>query len=222
MTLMSYIYNDILLIDDDPCHAKAFEEALIAAGDGRSNFEWVRTLSSGIEKLAHKGVWAVFLNLFLPDSRGLQTLDRLLAVTSTAPVIVLGGMNDEDICKAAMLHGAQDYLLEGHLDSYAFARAIRNIIEREIARQELFIEKERAQVTLNSIGDAVLSTDISGNVTYLNVVAENMTGWSRKEAVGHPLRDVFQIIDGASHKPAPNPMDLAIQLDKVVGLTANC
>src|ERR1035437_3395600 len=154
---MSRTHSDILLIDDDPCHAKAFEEALIAAGDGPSNFEWVKTLSSGLESLAHKGVWAIFLNLFLPDSRGVDTLDRLLSVTSTTPVVVLGGVDDEDICKTAMLHGARDYLLEGHLDSYAFARAIRNVIEREIARQELFIEKERAQVTLNSIGDAVLS-----------------------------------------------------------------
>ena len=219
---MSYIYNDILLIDDDPCHAKAFEEALIAAGDGRSNFEWVRTLSIGLESLAQKGVWAIFLNLYLPDSRGLDTLDRLLSVTSTAPIVVLGGMDDEDICKAAMLHGAQDYLLEGHLDSYSFARAIRNIIEREIARQELFAEKERAQVTLNSIGDAVLSTDISGNVTYLNVVAEHMTGWSRKEAIGRPLTEVFQIIDGTTHKPAQNPLELAIEENRTVGLTANC
>jgi diguanylate cyclase (GGDEF)-like protein/PAS domain S-box-containing protein len=220
---MSPTYNDILLIDDDPGHAKALEEALIAAGDGPSNFEWVRTLSSALDRLAQeKGVWAIFLNLFLPDSRGLHTLDRLLSVTSTAPIVVLGGEGDKGICKAALLHGAQDYLLEGHVDSYAFARAIRNIIEREIARQELFIEKERAQVTLNSIGDAVLSTDISGNVTYLNVVAEHMTGWSRKEAVGHPLGDVFQIIDGATHKPSPNPMALAIQQNRAVGLTANC
>ena len=131
-------------------------------------------------------------------------------------------MDDEDICKTAMLHGAQDYLLEGHVDVYSFARAIRNIIEREVARQQLFAEKERAQVTLNSIGDAVLSTDILGNVTYLNAVAEHMTGWSRKEAVGHRLSDVFQIIDGATHKPSPNPMDLAIRENKAVGLTANC
>jgi diguanylate cyclase (GGDEF)-like protein/PAS domain S-box-containing protein len=131
-------------------------------------------------------------------------------------------VDDEDICKAAMLHGAQDYLLEGHVDSYSFARAIRNIIEREIARQELFIEKERAQVTLNSIGDAVLSTDMSGNVTYLNVVAEHMTGWPQKEAVGHPLSDVFQIIDGTTHKPSPDPMKLAVQQNRTVGLKANC
>src|SRR4029077_16679961 len=146
----------------------------------------------------------------------------LLSVTSTAPIVVLGGVDDEDICRAAMLHGAQDYLLEGHLDSYLFARAIRNIIEREIARKELFAEKERAQVTLNSIGDAVLSTDISGNVTYLNVVAEQMTGWSCGEAQGKPIAEVFHIIDGKTREPSPNPMELAVQTNTTVELSANC
>jgi diguanylate cyclase (GGDEF)-like protein/PAS domain S-box-containing protein len=219
---MSFTSHNILLIDDDPCHAKAFEEALIASGDAVSNFEWVRTLSSGVERLANKGVWAIFLNLFLPDSQGVETIDRLSAVSSTVPIVVLGRVGDDGICREAMLHGAQDYLLEGHIDSYLFTRAIRNIIEREFARHELFIEKDRAQVTLNSIGDAVLSTNILGNVVYLNVVAEHMTGWSMKEAVGHPLSDVFQIIDGATHKPSPNPMEMAIKLDKAVGLAANC
>jgi diguanylate cyclase (GGDEF)-like protein/PAS domain S-box-containing protein len=214
--------HNILLIDDEPSHAKVFEEALIAAGDGPSNFEWVRSLSSGLERLAHKGLWAIFLNLSLPDSRGIETLDQLLSVSSPVPIVVLGGADDDEICKTAMLHGAQDYLLEGHLDRYAFTRAIRNIIEREFARLELFNEKERAQVTLNSIGDAVISTDIHGNVTYLNVVAEHMTGWTRGEAVGRPFDVVFQIIDGDTHKPSSNPMALAIQQDRTVGLNANC
>jgi diguanylate cyclase (GGDEF)-like protein/PAS domain S-box-containing protein len=112
--------------------------------------------------------------------------------------------------------------LEGHIDSYAFIRSIRNILEREVARQELFIERDRAQVTLNSIGDAVLSTDNSGHVTYLNVVAERMTGWSRQEAVGHPLGEVFQIINGDTHKPSPDPLARAIQQNRAVGLSANC
>ena len=219
---MNRTNSTILLIDDDPRHATAFERALIGMSEGPSEFEWVRTLSCGLERLAHKKVWAVFLNLFLPDSQGVDTLDRLRSITSTTPIIVLGGVDDEDICKTAMLHGAHDYLLEGHLDSYLFARAIRNIIEREIAREELFIEKERSRVTLNSIGDAVLSTDLSGNVTYLNVAAEHMTGWSREEAVGHRLPDVFQIVDGATHQPSANPLELAIQQNRTVGLAANC
>src|ERR1700675_3798901 len=95
---MSRARGDILLIDHDPCHAKALEEALIASGDAVSNFECIRTLSCGLERLAHKGVWAIFLNLFLPDSQGVETIDRLLAVSSTAPIVVLAGVGDEGIC----------------------------------------------------------------------------------------------------------------------------
>src|SRR3984957_14515983 len=219
---MTRTINNVVLIDDNSVHAKAFEEALQVTGNASSTFRCFTTLQSALESLPGEEVWAIFVNLFLPDSRGPKTLERLLSVMPSTPVVVLGREDDEDICKAALLHGAQDYLLEGHIDSYLLARAIRGIIEREVARQELFVEKDRAQVTLNSIGDAVLSTDIAGNVTYLNVVAEQMTGWSRKEAVGHPLNDVFQIIDGATHKPSPNPMELAIQENRTVGLAANC
>ena len=107
--------SHVLLIDDHACHAKAFEAALLAAGDGPWSFVWVRTLSSGLEAAGAEEVRAIFLNLFLPDSQGADTLDRLLLVSSTAPIIVIAGVDDEDICKTAMLQGARDYLLEGHL-----------------------------------------------------------------------------------------------------------
>src|ERR1700676_986004 len=134
----------------------------------------------------------------------------------------MGGVEDDDLSTEALRHGAKDYLLEGHIDTYSFGRAIRNMAERKTAEEVLFTEKDRASVTLNSIGDAVLSTDISGNVTYLNVAAENMTGWTRKEASGRPVGEVFQIFDGASHEPARNPMELAVEQDRTVVLTMNC
>jgi len=62
-----------------------------------------------------------------------------------------------------------------------------DISARKSTEAALFAEQERARVTLNSIGDAVLTTDMAGNITYLNVVAEKMTGWSREEAAGRPL-----------------------------------
>ncbi len=218
---MTRTINNVVLIDDNPVHAKAFAEALQVTGNASSTFRCFTTLQSALDSLPGEAVWAIFVNLFLPDSRGPKTLERLLSVMSSTPVVVLGREDDEDICKAALLHGAQDYLLEGHIDSYLLARAIRGIIEREVARQELFVEKDRAQVTLNSIGDAVLSTDIAGKVTYLNVVAEQMTGWSRKEAAGHCLSEVFQIIDGTTHKPTVNPLGKAMEQNKTVGLAAN-
>ena len=220
--LMSCTKHHLLLIDNDPSHAEALQAALIDIVDGPAKFEWVRTLSAGLDRRNHREVWAIFVNLSLPDSQGADTFDRLRSLDTSPPIVVLGGVNEETTCQAAMQHGAQDYLLEGHIDSYSFARAIRKIGEREVAGRELFFEKERAQVTLNSIGDAVLSTDISGNVTYLNVVAETMTGWIRGEAEGHALTEVFQIIDGATHKPVPNPLELAIRENKTVKLTPNC
>jgi hypothetical protein len=66
--------------------------------------------------------------------------------------------------------GAQDYLLKGRLDGYLLSKALRSMLERAASAEALFDEKERAQVTLNSIGDAVMSSDVCGHVTYLNVV----------------------------------------------------
>jgi len=113
---------------------------------------------------------------------------------------------------AAMLDGKQP---RGHVQT------VEDITERKAAEDALFEEKERAQVTLNSIGDAVLTTNLPGNVTYLNLVAETMTGWSRENALGHPLSEVFKIVDGTTRQVSPNPAHLAISENRTVGLAAD-
>lgn len=90
------------------------------------------------------------------------------------------------------------------------------------AEEALFQEKERAQVTLDSIGDAVLVTDLAGNVTYMNREAESQTGWSCEDALGRPLDEVFQIIDGETADVAPNPAQRAIEEDRTVELALGC
>ena len=79
-----------------------------------------------------------------------------------------------------------------------------------------------SEATLDSIGDAVLSTDLDGQVTYLNTAAERMTGWPNKAATGKPLSEVFRIIDGDTRQIAQNPLALALKLNKPVGLTPHC
>jgi diguanylate cyclase (GGDEF)-like protein/PAS domain S-box-containing protein len=81
---------------------------------------------------------------------------------------------------------------------------------------------ERAQLALDSIGDAVITTDIAGDITYLNPVAESMTGWSQRAAAGRPLPEVLRIIDSQSREPALNPLAMAMLHNKTVGLSANC
>lgn len=106
---------------------------------------------------------------------------------------------------------------------------VEDITERKAAEllaseteEVLFAEKERAQVTLDSIGDAVLVSDLEGNITYMNLEAESLTGWSSEAALGRPLTDVFSIVDGETGHTAPNPAQRAIEEDRTVGLAADC
>jgi diguanylate cyclase (GGDEF)-like protein/PAS domain S-box-containing protein len=92
------------------------------------------------------------------------------------------------------------------------------INERMLVEQHLIEEKERAQVTLKSIGDAVITTDIHGIVEFINPVAEHLTGWRYEEAHGLPIEKVFSIIYEDSRKQAVNPVYRCIAKDKVVGL----
>jgi diguanylate cyclase (GGDEF)-like protein/PAS domain S-box-containing protein len=225
--------RNILLIQDNASHAKAIHDALSASSDGSFHVEWVWTCAAGLEALTrnaqlreqtwgHAEISVVLVDLFLPDSHGIETFDRLFAAIPHIPIMVLTSLQDEPIAKIAVQRGAQDYLLQAHLDGYLLPKALSSMIERAANAEALYEEKERAQVTLNSIGDAVMSTNFSGHVTYLNVIAEGLTGWSQHEAVGRPLEEVFRIIDGTTRETAPNPMALAIRENKTVALTPNC
>ena len=221
----------ILLIQDHPSDANVVREALIGSTDGPFQVEWVRSCAGGLERLVGEAeqqqrrpdaIAAVLADLFLPDSHGIDTFDRLFRAAPHIPILVLTNSQDEDIAKLAVRHGAQDYLLKTRLDDYLLPKALRSMLERAAISEVLFEEQERARVTLNSIGDAVMCTDVRGHVTYLNAVAESMTGWSREEAAGHPIEQVFRIVDGTTRESAQNPMALAIRDNKTVGLTANC
>lgn len=98
-----------------------------------------------------------------------------------------------------------------------------NALNREVTRRkqietQLFAEKELAQVTLQSIGDAVITTDTAGNVAYLNPVAEKLTGWPENEARGRPLNEVFRIFNERTGKPVTSPVDRVLADGHVVGL----
>ncbi|WP_158664864.1 PAS domain S-box protein, partial [Escherichia coli] len=83
--------------------------------------------------------------------------------------------------------GAQGWLARGYFDNNLVPQSLRNVIERMKAEQKLYALQARAQITLNSIGDAVVSVDMHGRVDYLNIAAERMTGWTRDEARGKPV-----------------------------------
>src|SRR4028118_1986485 len=96
------------------------------------------------------------------------------------------------------------------------ANAIRLASQR--IERELAAERERLRITLSSIGDGVISTDAEGRVTYLNGVAEALTGWAQAEAVGRPLPELFHIVNEQTRQPAENPALKALREGVIVGL----
>lgn len=94
----------------------------------------------------------------------------------------------------------------------------QSMVKREQAEENLAAEKERLAVTLRSIGDGVITTDISGKIVMLNKVAEKLTGWSNGKAVGRPLGAVFHIISEQTRKVCENPVAKVIDNGRIVGL----
>ncbi len=107
------------------------------------------------------------------------------------------------------------------LRSVALQNAGAILLARQKAERELALERERLRITLASIGDAVISTDAEGRVTYLNRVAEELTGWSLEDAAGRPLPDVFHIVNEITRQLSENPALRALREGVVVGLASH-
>ncbi|MGP9768163.1 PAS domain-containing protein [Halomonas sp. AOP13-D3-9] len=97
-------------------------------------------------------------------------------------------------------------------------------IDRRLHNAEAALQDaaEWAQATLNSIGDAVITTDLSCRVTYLNRVAESLTGWLSIDALGKPLAEVLVLVDSHTFLTATNPAQRAMEGNRIVGLAMDC
>ncbi|HVY64796.1 MAG TPA: EAL domain-containing protein [Gammaproteobacteria bacterium] len=102
-----------------------------------------------------------------------------------------------------------------------FEGTVTDVTQRKAAERALFNEKERAQVTLQSIGDAVVTTDAQGHVDYLNPVAEQLTGWDSREARGMPIESLIKLTDEITGEAVQNPVLRCLQEGRVVALAGN-
>ena len=98
------------------------------------------------------------------------------------------------------------------------AKHTADLHEPVIVDEHIYKEKIRAETALNSISDAVICTDIKGNVDYLNIAAEKITGWRREEAFGHPINEIFNIINSNTRLPVISPINCVLQTQQARGL----
>jgi signal transduction histidine kinase len=127
----------ILLIEDNPGDARLLQELIAEENHIQFQLIQVGRLSAGLELLGKEAVDVVLLDLYLPDSQGIDTLARLRVRATAVPVVVLTGLEDERLGVTLVQAGAQDYLVKGQLTSYLLVRSMRYAIERKRTEEKI-------------------------------------------------------------------------------------
>jgi diguanylate cyclase len=148
----------VLLIEDNSPSASLVKQAILGSDEGHFVVEWVRKCSEAQERLCmrrKRAIAAVLTNLFLPDSQGLETIDRILEVSPHIPILVLTTADNEHVAKQAMRRGAKHYVLQHRLDNYSLSKTLQNILYQGVSTEVLFVNNKRTQAAFNSIGGTV-------------------------------------------------------------------
>ncbi|OYQ66571.1 histidine kinase [Pseudanabaena sp. SR411] len=229
--------GNILVVDDLPDNLRLIKDTLSEYGYK------VRSATTGAMALRAAELPAtelILLDIKLPDMDGYEVCRQLKSSDRTAdiPIIFLSALNETVNKVQGLSIGGVDYIskpfqveellarvethltirrLQKHLQEQNL-RLIQEIEENQRLKDIFFAEKELAQVTLQSIGDAVITTDAQGNIRYFNPIAEQITGWKENEVEGLPLYDVFHIINETTRKPVENPISKALEQGEIVGL----
>jgi len=214
--------NALLVVEDNLGDARLLEEMIRGESSLRTKVTHVTCVREAEAHLSEREVDIILLDLGLPDAQGMAAIGRVHTAAPHVPLVVLTGMDDESLATQALQQGAQDYLIKGQIETRSLHRALRYAIERKILEEALFEEKERAQITLNCIGDAVVCTDVAGKITFLNLVAEQITGWTLCEAAGRPMPEVLRILDTSSGNATESSAEVAILQIRALHLPSSC
>ena len=214
--------RQVLLIEDNLGDVGLLRALLWEHTPNNTEMTHLGSMGEAETYLAARSTDLILLDLGLPDARGLEAVRRAHAAAPRVPLVVLTGSDDDELAIRTLQEGAQDYLVKGQIETRKLFRSLQYAAERKVMEDALFLEKERAQVTLNSIGDEVICTDLAGCITFLNLVAENLTGSPGHAGVGRPVTEVLRLVDATSRASIPDPVEMAVQQNRTVYLPANC
>jgi len=232
--------GNILIVDDLPDNLRLLRDTLRAEGYK------VRSATTGAMALRaaqSPSTELILLDIKLPDQDGYEVCRQLKSDERTVdiPIIFLSALNETFNKVQGLAAGGVDYIskpfqveevlarVETHLTIGRLQKRLQNqnlrllieIEERQRLEESLFAEKELAQVTLQSIGDAVITTDAQGNVRFFNPIAERLTGWKALDVQGVHFSTVFLIVDQVTREPVENPIDKALLEERIVSLANN-
>lgn len=200
----------ILIVDDNQglialiqrCLAReGFHTAVVHSGQEALN--WLSRYQADL----------LLLDLQLSDMTGEDLINHLEYLSMTLPFIVVTGQGDERLAVKMMKRGARDYFIKDSsliellpaIVSQTFDQIQQ---EQRLAQTEeaLRAERDRMAITLASIVEGVLTTDTQGRITYMNGMAEELTGWTSQEATGRPIEEVVRFLDDSLNGSGDHPV----------------
>ncbi|WP_440053478.1 two-component system response regulator [Pseudoalteromonas sp. T1lg65] len=216
----------ILIVDDELSSILVLEKAVEGLGEVRYSTNPKEVPQLVQEYLPH----LIILDIDMGDKSGLDLCKELMLMhlPHSLTVMFVTSHQEPDLEYFSLKLGAVDYITKPVNIKNTRMRVSQqlNIInyqtQLENISRVLHREKEMLQTTLKSIGDGVVATDTEGRVTFLNPIAERMTGWTEKEAKGRTIEEVMELRDATSQATQINPIRLALQEERIVGMALNC
>ncbi|WP_267640514.1 PAS domain-containing protein [Haloarchaeobius amylolyticus] len=211
----------VLYVDDDEALLEA-TETYLETRFADITVETTASPADALDRLATELFDIVVSDYQMPEMDGLEFLKRLREDRDEAiPFIIFTGKGREEVAMEALNLGANRYLQKGG-DPTAQYGLLAQTIEQEAqhhrTRSALSQRETDLRITLDSIGDGVIATDTAGTVERMNVVAEELTGWDREDAVGRPLAEVFHVEDARTSGPVRDPVEQVIEAESTLEL----
>ena len=178
----------VLLVEDNPGDARLIKECLDRGSPTQFHLERVVSVRDALDSLSSRCPDAVLLDLGLPDSHGLNTLDRIVTCGVECPIIVLTGVKDDELALEAIHRGAQDFLPKGHFDGVLLSRTIRHAVERELAEKTVRVSEQRYRRLFEQANEAVVVI-CDDRIVAANSRTETLLGWSHADLLGMPFYD---------------------------------
>jgi len=176
--------TNILLVDDDPLDRRLVKVILAKSNPpGQFKVDDAGTLSEAVKCLSNGDYDITLLDLNLPDSRGIDTVQDTKKVNSDASIVVLTGMDDEETGLRAIRNGADDYLVKGRSLEHMLVRTIRYSLERKRVRQRLAETENRFRTVVQTAGSAIFVLSSENRILEWNEQAEYLYGWQRQEVL---------------------------------------
>ena len=197
----------ILLIEDNPGDARLIQELLKETGS-QYDINITEKLELGLSLLAVNKVDVVLLDMNLPDSRGLETLIRVVSQFPHIPIVLMTSVDDTELAAQAVRLGAQDYLVKGQVDGELLRRSLVYSIERKQAEETILKAKEEWESTFNSDPDLIVILDPRHRVLRANKAMADRLGVTPEKCVGLYC---YEVVHGLPSAPDFCPHSLSCQ-----------